>query len=156
MEELQKLLQESKGNYIFIIGHDVMMPVADSCVALLISKGYRALSLNNLYALSQFSYPFGFYHLLALYANEGDFVFIFSLSGVSKSLVQACHAATMKKCKTFTFVGTDGGLFKRYQQNLNIYKVFHYENPQELAGVPYILAEGLKENVSSNPDDQPL
>ena len=156
MEELRQLLRESRDKQIFVIGHDVMMSVADACTALLISKGFRAHSLNNLYALAQFSYPFGFYHLIDIYANEGDFVIIFSVDGVSKSLVQACHAAVRKKCKVFTFVGSDGGLFKHYQQNLNIYKVFHITDEKELFFSPHELVKGLELDVSPNPDDHPL
>ena len=146
LQEAVDYLLANKDKHIFIIGHDSMLPLGDELVALLVYHGFKAFSLNNIYTLAHFNYPFGYYQQIYTLAEKDDILIILSPHGVSKSLVQACHAANAKEMKTITFVGEGGGLFTKHQTNLNIFMVINLKEPIELMYIPYEIASMIPED----------
>jgi D-sedoheptulose 7-phosphate isomerase len=118
------------GQQIFVAGNGGSAAMASHFANDLHRWGYRAWALTDsvphitMWA-NDFNYSLIFAHQMAGRAIDGDTLVVFSGSGCSKNIIQACHYAKDNDMKTIAVVGIDGGVIKHYQSNLNIFKLIH-------------------------------
>lgn len=84
----------------------------------------KSISLNSNTALitaiaNDISYDKVFSYQLERYANTNDILLLFSVSGSSKNILECAHKAKVKKIKTISFTGFNGGKIKKLS-NYNI------------------------------------
>jgi len=125
------LIQAKKaGRQIFICGNGGSAAIASHFANDLHKKEYNVWSLTDsvpsitMWA-NDFNYNFVFAYQLQGRAHAGDILIVFSGSGSSKNIIQACHYAHAFGMTTIAIVGIDGGACKQYQSNLNISKLIH-------------------------------
>jgi D-sedoheptulose 7-phosphate isomerase len=130
--DIAQILKAAKidGKQIFICGNGGSASIASHFANDLHKKVFKVWALTDSVAsitmwANDFNYNFVFAYQMEGRANKGDILIVFSGSGCSKNIIQACHYAHAVGMTTIGIVGIDGGALKQYQENLNISKLIH-------------------------------
>jgi D-sedoheptulose 7-phosphate isomerase len=156
LKEAQKAKKQ-----IFICGNGGSAAVASHFASDLQKLGYRVFALTDsnptitMYG-NDYNFNFIFAYQMAGRADPGDILIVISGSGCSKNIIQACHFAAATEMTTIAFTGLDGGMLKRYQQNLNIKYLIHIPTDMEHSEDSFaIIAHWIKWLVlEENPNEQ--
>jgi D-sedoheptulose 7-phosphate isomerase len=132
VKDIATIIQTAKvdGKQIFICGNGGSAAIASHFANDLHKKSFKVWALTDsvpsitMWA-NDTNYNFIFAYQMEGRAQKGDLLIVFSGSGSSKNIIQACHYAHAIGMTTIAIVGIDGGACKQYQSNLNISKLIH-------------------------------
>lgn len=136
-KELDKIINQLKTTYkkkgtIYSCGNGGSSSLADHFTCDFIKQSnnktnikLKSISLTSNFALisaiaNDISYDEIFSFQIDKIAKKNDLLFLFSVSGNSKNLIKAVNSAKLKKIKTISFTGFNGGwLSKNTDLNIN-------------------------------------
>ena len=128
VDTIVKLLKEEKenGNTVFVCGNGGSAATAEHFTNDLFSKGVRAICLNSNVSImtmiaNDYGYEYIFQKQLELYAEPGDLVIVFSVSGKSENIV------ALERLSFITVVKIFGWSSESYQDAENRHLILVHE-----------------------------
>lgn len=107
-----KMIREvkRKGRWVFVCGNGGSSATAEHFSNDLFSAGVKSMCLSSNSAITtmlanDYGYDLIYEQQVRLFANKDDIVFLISVSGESKNILNAFFEAIEKKCKTISLTG---------------------------------------------------